>query len=68
MKKIVKYTHRVKSGKNSKFIVLYEDGTWEELFKFNEHGDIKWDSCKKFHGKTRDEAIDLYHKSFEEEA
>ena len=60
MKKII-YTHVVRLDNYRKFIVLYDDGTWEELFKF------RWDNVPKIDGKlflrkTRSEAVELHYR------
>lgn len=60
MKKI-RYTHVVRLDSCNKFIALYDDGTWEELFKF------RWDNVPKIDGKlflrkTRSEAVELHYQ------
>ncbi len=54
----VKYVHVVRLDGYRKFIVLYDDGTWEELFRFHWTNPQKIDG-KLFLRKTRDEAFDL---------
>lgn len=61
MKKI-KYTHVVFRDCGYRvMIVLYDDGTWEELFKYFR---TKWSIIdgKLFLRKTREEAIELYNQ------
>ena len=60
MKKI-KYIHVVKLDSCNKFIVLYDDGTWEELFQFHWSNVPKIDG-KLFLRKTRSEAMDMYYQ------
>ena len=59
--KIIKYIHVVRLDSYRKFIVLYDDGTWEELFRF------RWNNIPKIDGKlflkkTRSEAIEIYDR------
>lgn len=59
--KIIKHIHVVRLDSYRKFIVLYEDGTWEELFQFHWNNVPKIDG-KLFIRKTRSEAIEIYNQ------
>jgi hypothetical protein len=60
MKKI-KYVHVVKLDSYRKYIALYEDETWEELFQVRYLNATQIDG-KLFLRKTRTEAIDIYNQ------
>lgn len=64
--KRIKYIHVMKrSGGYNHMVALYDDGTWEELFRFHWSNMPKIDG-KLFLRKTREEAMDLYRQLLNE--
>ena len=58
----IKYVHVVRNDRYRKFVVLYDDKTWEELFQVDSRDETV--DGKLFLRKTRDEAMEIFFKQY----